>query len=128
MQNYKEYKGGIHTAGQATDKVKYCCTDFTYRFGLRILLTFQGALLFIVALQANTLISTAIDDPPEGQSKEFNVTRFGIIMIFIFAVIILSYIKEYYVKKHNDYQKLDYDLESASAETATHWAHANHQK
>lgn len=126
MQNYEHYRHGIHTTGQATEKVKYCCTDFSYRFGLRVLLTFQGALLFIIALQANTLISVAIEDPAEGQTKKFDTTRFAIIMVFTFAVIILSYIKEYYVKRHsNDGNIPNYDID---AETGVHWAHAQHQK
>jgi hypothetical protein len=127
MQNYKEYNSNIHTVGQVTSTAKNCCTDFTYRFGLRVLLTFQGALLFIIALQANTLISAAIDEPAEGEVKEFNFTRFGIIMIFIFSVIILSYIKEYYVRRHDNYNKIDYDVEGAAAETGIHWAHGSHQ-
>lgn len=128
MQNYEQYRSGIHTAGQATDKVLFCCTDFSYRFGLRVLMTFQGALLFIIALQTNTLISTAIDEPIDGQVKEFNMTRFGIIMVFLFGVIVLSYIKEYYVKKHDDYNKLDYDVEGKTAETSVHWAHGHYQR
>lgn len=125
MQNYAQYKSGIHTASQATDKLVSCCDDFSYRFGLRVLLTFQGALLFILALQTSTLISVAIDDPIEGQSKEFNLTRFGIIMIILLVVIILSYVKEYYVQKHDSYGKVDYDLENAK--TGVHWAHGHYQ-
>lgn len=126
MQNYKEYKSGMHTSGQVTERARTCCGDFTYRFGLRVLMTFQGALLFIIALQANTLISTAIDTPVDGQVQEFNMTRFGIIMVFIISVIFLSYIKEYYVKRHSGYQKVDYDVEGI-VETGVHWAHAGHQ-
>lgn len=125
MQNYDQYKHGIHTAGQATEKVMFCCTDFSYRFGLRVLMTFQGAFLFIIALQANTLISDAIDDPVEGETKKFDTTRFSIIMIFTVVVVILSYVKEYYVKRHSYEKVTDYD---ADAETGVHWAHAQHQK
>jgi hypothetical protein len=123
MQNYEHYRHGIHTTGQATDRVRYCCTDFSYRFGLRVLMTFQGALLFIIALQANTLISVAIDEPVDGETKKFDTTRFAIIMVFTFAVIILSYVKEYYVKRHSgDDSKYD------SIETGVHFAHGHYQK
>ena len=126
MQNYENYKRGIHTTGQATEKLRYCCTDFTYRFGLRVLMTFQGALLFILALQANTLITKAIDGNDDG-IKHFDTTQFAIIMTFTFSVIILSYVKEYYVNRHsvnNHHHRIHEDSE---IETSTHWGHGFYQ-
>lgn len=128
MQTYEEYKHGVHTPGQASERVKYCCTDFSYRFGLRVLLTFQGAMLFIIALQANTLISGAIDEPIDGGVKEFDMTRFGIIMLFTTIVIILSYVKEYYVRRHGGVvETFGNGKYESPVETTTHWAHGNYQ-
>jgi hypothetical protein len=126
MQNYDHYRHGIHTSGQASEKLRNCCSDFSYRFGLRVLMTFQGALLFILALQANTLISKAIDGTDDNV-KFFDTTQFAIIMVFTFSVIILSYIKEYYVGRHHS-QSTTFSRVPHDVETATHWAHGFYQK
>lgn len=126
MQNLDSYKQGIHTSGQAADKVKYCCTDFSYRFGRRVLMTFQGALLFILSLQASTLITKAIDGDEDGV-KYFDTTRFAVIMIFTVSVILLSYIKEYYIRRHSYNNVEGYD-DKADVETGVHWGHGFYQR
>ena len=127
MQNYDNYRHGIHTAGQASAKLRFCCGDFSYRFGLRVLSTFQGALLFILALQTNTLISKGIDGNDVGE-KFFDATQFAIIIIFIFAVILLSYVKEYYIGRHDtEHFPVPFSDQKADIETHTHWAHGFYQ-
>ena len=114
MQTYDNYRRGIHSKAQAVEKVTSCCGDVSYRFGLRVLTTFQGAILFILALQTNTLITKALEE------SRFDATQFGIIMAFVFVAIIMSYIKEAYEHRYRN--------EYTPVSTSTHYAHSFYQQ
>jgi len=115
MQTYEEYRSSIHTPGQAVDKVRYFCSDFTYRFGLRVLETLINTLLFIIALQSSTLITESIDNP----ELPFNVGRLSIVMVITAIIILVSYVKEYYVRGH--------DTDGYAYTKSNGWAHSYHQ-
>lgn len=89
---------------------------FAYRFGSRLIDTFNNAVMFVIALQANALILNEIRD------ETFDVSILVVILILILISMVLSYI-------HEKYSSLDRftELSTSIAETKSKFAHHYYQ-
>lgn len=118
MQNIESYERGIHTSGQAARKLQHCCSVFGVRVGYRTLTSFEGGVVFVLALQINEMITTSLD------GGDFNVARFAIIMLMILISILFSYTKEQFVAEYSDTLN---DRERSSMRIHSSFAHTIHQ-
>lgn len=118
MQDIDDYERHIHTAGQAAMKMKKCCTIFGYRFGYRLLSTFNGALMVVIGFLASNLIIEGIDE------GIFSFTKFAFVMMFILVTIISQYTQEQFIAEYSDRMGV---TRSDLGMTTSGWAHANWQ-